>query len=309
MRNWSILTLGLNPAYQRILLFDNVIVGQVNRASERRVAIGGKGQHAALACNSLKPGCCACAQFLGGDTGATLAAKMDEMQIPQITVKVETPTRICTTLLSAATNEMTELIDPSSTIPAPAVAELRQQVLTSLSQVRGVALCGTYPPGVDGSFYADVINKKRSAFVVLDGYRGIETALATKGVDLLKVNAHEIRSLTGVRDIDAAAVRCREEYSLPWVALTDGADRASLYGPDGIFHYDIPDIGAASNPIGAGDTCTGITMLNITDGLDAATAFRWGLAAASASCLHLEGATFTKEDMKRIFDQIHVSQA
>lgn len=61
------------------------------------------------------------------------------------------------------------------------------------------------------------------------------------------------------------------------------------------------------NPLGAGDTCSGVFFLEFLDTQDAVTAFRYGLAAASASCLLIDCTShFSKSTMKIIFDQIKV---
>ncbi len=61
------------------------------------------------------------------------------------------------------------------------------------------------------------------------------------------------------------------------------------------------------NPLGAGDACSGVFLLEFLDTQDAATAYRYGLAAASASCILIDCTShFSKSTMKMIFDQIRV---
>ena len=61
------------------------------------------------------------------------------------------------------------------------------------------------------------------------------------------------------------------------------------------------------NPLGAGDTCSGIFFLEYLDTQDAITSFRYGLAAASASCLLIDCTShFSKSTMKIIYDEITV---
>ncbi|TPX33031.1 hypothetical protein SmJEL517_g04023 [Synchytrium microbalum] len=61
------------------------------------------------------------------------------------------------------------------------------------------------------------------------------------------------------------------------------------------------------NPLGAGDTCAGVFMIEYLESKDAAQAFKYGLAAASASCLAVDlTAHFDKKMMERIFEQITV---
>jgi fructose-1-phosphate kinase PfkB-like protein len=61
------------------------------------------------------------------------------------------------------------------------------------------------------------------------------------------------------------------------------------------------------NPLGAGDTCSGVFFLEFLDTQDAVTSFRYGLAAASASCILIDCTShFSKFTMKIVFDKIQV---
>ncbi|KAH9258792.1 hypothetical protein BSLG_001842 [Batrachochytrium salamandrivorans] len=59
------------------------------------------------------------------------------------------------------------------------------------------------------------------------------------------------------------------------------------------------------NPLGAGDTCSSIFVVEYLDTLDAADAFRHGLAAASASCLVVDYTSYFDMGVKTaIYDRI-----
>jgi len=59
----------------------------------------------------------------------------------------------------------------------------------------------------------------------------------------------------------------------------------------------LPCLAALQSPIGAGDACAGVFLRMLADGVPPADAFAHGLAAASASCEHLENARFDPEDV------------
>ena len=92
-----------------------------------------------------------------------------------------------------------------------------------------------------------------------------------------------------------------EAVSIPdYTTNVSGDD--SLLHPNSIKNY-VPMI----NPLGAGDTCSGVFFLEYLDTHDSITSFRYGLAAASASCILLDCTShFSKSTMKLIFDQIRV---
>src|SRR5687767_3090955 len=102
-----------------------------------------------------------------------------------------------------------------------------------LPTVNGVAICGTFPPGV-GDVYAKIASWKDKKFLLLlDSYRGsctsrsvpnpcigVEPALLSRNVDILKINLSEFKSLTGKDSAVEAANECFQKYGLSWIAIT-----------------------------------------------------------------------------------------
>ena len=145
-----VLVVGPNPAVQRVLRFDALELGGVNRASGLDQYVGGKGQGAALALQLWAPeeGPHAVAQFLGGESGRYVESALATAGLATITQQVAGPTRTCTTLLhDSGTN--TELIDPSDAVTEAEVAGLSARCAEAMRGYGVVALCGTQPPGAE----------------------------------------------------------------------------------------------------------------------------------------------------------------
>jgi len=295
-----ILAIGLNPVLQKSLVFERFQPGSVNRAAERYLTAGGKGIHYAMAANRIVPGCATVAHFLGGEAGRDVAARLAAAGTPELSIDCAGETRMCTTVLCRATGTMTELIEPSPMIAAAEAAAMREAIFARLAEFAGIGLCGTFPPGVGGDLYAEVTRRKGRAVVMLDGYKGVDETLATGAVDVLKINLDELRELTGETDMRVAADRCRETYGIGTLALTDGPARAFLVNSDGAWGLDLPRLETVVNPIGAGDTVGAVTLCRLLQGVPAVEAFADGLAAASASCMHIQGAQFELPDMERL---------
>lgn len=100
-RQYSLLSVGLNPSYQKSLQMSGLAVGEVNRASKLTVSVGGKGQHFALAANRLAAGSASVAHFLGrkGEEGRQLHQRLEEAGVHQQVQWHEGATRTCTTIL------------------------------------------------------------------------------------------------------------------------------------------------------------------------------------------------------------------
>jgi tagatose 6-phosphate kinase len=303
-----VLVVCLNPAWQKGLFFPRFTLGAVNRAERVCEAGGGKGVNAARALR-LAGVPVTVALFAGGQTGERLRADLAAAGCGVLCECGAAPTRTCTTVVDLDGGSVTELIEPSAPVAPTALAALRAKIMAALPGLAGVALCGSVPPGVPETFYGEVARAARAAgaLVVLDGVSGVGPALEA-GVDLLKINAAELRLLTGVDDLRAAAGRCRERYRLPWLGVTAGPEAAWLFGPEVAVRYELPHLHGVRSPIGAGDCATGI-LLGRSAGTDLGRellieTFAAALAAASASCLTDIPALFAPAEAARIRAQI-----
>jgi ribokinase len=106
---------------------------------------------------------------------------------------------------------------------------------------------------------------------------------------LLTPNAHELRALTGITDVERAARKLAAEYRARVVA-TLGADGAAIVGPDDgpVRRIPAPRV-TPRDTTGAGDAFNGALAWCRAQGLDLVEAVRIAVAAASASTEH-EGA-------------------
>lgn len=328
-----LLAVGLNPALQKTLVFERWERGRVNRAGEILTSVGGKGQQFSRAASQLIPGGVSLAQFLGGENGARLSRMIAAAGVNQLTVSVAGETRCCITVIDSDRGEATELVEPSPPIAPVEVAELsaRLREVLARGEFGGLALCGTYPPGVSADFYATLARHKGNALLLLDGYKGIEATLATGQIDILKVNADELRSLAsgggaaveadateGAAPLPAVARSVLAAYRLRWLAVTAGPRTAWLFeNPTGgagkgdpqcwrFFEFRLPVVDGVINPIGAGDTVGAIFLAQMAAGTPAENAFATGLAAGSASCRQLGGADFSMDDLRDILARIQI---
>lgn len=299
---------GPNSSLQVSLAFEQLEFGAVNRATSRREYVGGKGTHAAIAANTIRRGSSVLLHCLGAATGLQVEQILDELGVPQVICRIAGRTRICTTLLPAG-DEMTELVEPSPVLSGAESEVFLRESQGVLAGKRGVALCGTLPAGLPEDTYAQIAaGAPRDALVLLDGYKGVKPVLDTGRVDVLKVNASELRALSGEDALEQAAQVVRDRFGVGVIGVTDGPANAWLFGQDQVWRYEIPTIQAV-NPIGAGDTVTGVTLQYLVGGSDPQLAFCYGLAAATASCQSGLGAAFTLTEMEQIAQRIEVRAA
>ena len=280
----SILAIGLNPAWQKTMIFDGFQVGRVNRAVETIEMASGKGVNFAVAAAAADAECVV-AQFTGGDLGKRFQKDVAKRKIETINRIVEPRTRTCVTLVERGNPDVTELIEPSGAVSEDDVAWLLERVLAEIPKRSGVAICGTAPPGVPLSFLLKVAEtaEKHGVPLLLDAYKDIEPLLESGAVQVLKINRAETAALTGLDSMEKGAAEIAEKYSIPIVAVTDGPNPAFLKTDNstGFFH---PPKTVCVNPIGAGDVVSAVFFTGLLKGVPAETAFENALSAGSKSC-------------------------
>ena len=270
--NFLVHIAGMNPAHQKTMIFDGPVeYGGVNRARSASFSVGGKGQHVAIAASRMAQGSGCVAHFLGeeGIAGEYISRELGQRGVGQLAEWISgSTTRQATTVLDRKRGDMTELIDPSDTVPTESVTALCEKIMDHI-QARsseaggfGVALCGTFPPGVDEYVYAEIASRLEAGpFLLLDGFRGVDATLKTRRVDVLKINSDELTALSGIPDLDEAAAKVFELFLRPssCLAVTRGPEQALLYiGQEGgkpprKWVFDVPRLETeVANPIGAG---------------------------------------------------------
>mmetsp|Transcript_58956 Transcript_58956/g.140753 ORF Transcript_58956/g.140753 Transcript_58956/m.140753 type:complete len:420 (-) Transcript_58956:25-1284(-) len=338
----SLLVLGLNPSQQTIARLHALELGQVNRAKSSSMGVGGKGQNAAKAASLYiqhkasekdhQEYGVSVGQFLGGDTGAFVERHLTSLAIDQITGWVQPATRQTITLIDeqgsvgSKTCEVTELVMPSYPPEPEEVASLLEKLKKQARSQRGLLLMGTWPKGVDWTFYSDVAGAKaEGAYVLLDAFRpveDIEKILTAGHVDIYKVNAFELCTLMGEDNVKegsvssaqimAAASKALQKFpALRYLAITNGPDAAYCFARNGTaLEFTIPAV-TCINPIGAGDTFAGVftTALCISDSPDVGECMRDGLAASSAKVQSEgEGGVFDLDIFQQLIPTILVKE-
>lgn len=375
----SSIVVGLNGALQKRFVLPEatpLIPGDVHRAKEIQVGVGGKGQDVAIALSCLPyTGNVQLAQFVGkgpeGDVVFDLLEKRLGKEAMELTVRPRSSLRTCTTIV--ASDVSTELVEPSDPIEPEELAEL----MTKLgSETAAATLCimGSMPPGCPSTTYASIFDKVQTSktLTLIDSVVGLDELLKAigsstqKGSTILKVNASELCRLAKVEKsssesagIDPAELvdgvtSFLQNFSpyaaagLDGIAVTDGKHPAHFVavnrdmGECQIFKVDAPDLTSKGTlyPIGAGDTVAGGTLaawhsLASSDGSGSfndeaiqlalakneelvtsmsteplrpgvsnmVTAFAFGLACGSASCLEEENSIFDVKEALRLFQE------
>lgn len=252
--NADLLVLGLNPAWQRLFLLDELVPGRVHRLPCAQEFASGKGINFSRVFSRLGHAAHGL-QFAGGSNGARILQELEAADVEQSTVSIRGETRICTTYASAA-GESTELIEPSPVLHGEEGARFWAALQPLWDAFDRIVLCGTAPTGFDWTKLcsADI----RQKVVYLDAWTGVEPWLE-QGVELLKVNGEELGKLLGMDadpeclDVFALGKQAMARFALRNLVVTQGARRVLVFHQEMVYTLCPPRATPFVNAIGAGD--------------------------------------------------------
>jgi 1-phosphofructokinase family hexose kinase len=275
-----ILTAGLSPAWQRLLVFDRVQLGQVNRARAQQECASGKVLNAAMAVHQLG-GAVRTLAPAGGPTGESIRRALADRGLDARWIEVESPTRVCTTLLDDA--GATELVGECGPLSTAELESFRRAFAEAAAGADPVVLIGSLPPGTSATLYRELI-ERTGARVILDA-RGPELLEALgRRPFMVKPNRRELAQTLGRELPDdralAAAMGELIERGAEWAVVTQGAGPVWAASSKESWRLTPPRV-AALNPIGSGDCLAGAIACALAEGAGIPDALRLGVAAAA----------------------------
>ncbi len=331
-----ILAAGLSPAWQQIVLLDGLQIGEVNRAREVHWCASGKVVNVGLALNCLSvspplrkggPGGVA-GEFgvrnsecgIGGEaqtqvctlatvgslTGEAIRREFAETGIPARWIETESATRVCTTILDAATGQTTELVENALPITAAELSQFQQAYIDAARQADVVVLTGSFPGGVPATFYRDLLAATPGR-AVLDAQREPLLAALERRPFVVKPNREELGNTLGRRletdDQLHAAMRevCRRGAT--WVVVSQGKERVWIGSEQTIKSAQPPPVDVI-NPIGCGDCLAAGMAVALARGENVPEAVFYGMAAAAENARHLLPARLDPRSVAELRTQI-----
>lgn len=229
---WKVLVVCPNPALDVEWRVDGVREEEKNQIlSERRWA-GGKGVNVARWLGRLGVGCRVLLP-IGGETGATLRALLEEEGLACEMVPITGATRV-NVVMTTPEGRQWRFNQPGARLRLGEWRELEKRFVAGVGQCDLVVLSGSLPPGVRPDVYAGWIRRAGEAGVrVVTDCDGEALRCAVEaGPFLLKPNEAELsawwgRTLRGGSDVLEAA-RAMSARSGNWVLVSCGGKPAWL---------------------------------------------------------------------------------
>lgn len=284
-----ILSAGLTPAWQQILVFDSFHYGEVNRARDVVWCSSGKVFNAGIGVHHLGGPSLTLAP-VGGPNVPQIEAEFGSLGIPYRWIETRAATRICTTLLDRATGTITELVENGRPLTADELDAYLAAYAEQAATADVVVLIGSLPQGTPETFYRQLLQRTPCPAVLDFRGAGLLSVLDLKPY-VVKPNRDELAQTAG-RPLDddlslVAAMQTLNDDGAQWVVVTQGAAAVWVTSADAIYRLHPPAILDAVNPIASGDAMSAAIAWATRAGHGLLDAVRLSLAAAAQNVRQL----------------------
>jgi len=308
-----IVVAAFSPSLDTAYGVDELVLGRPHRPSLVRRVAGGKALNMARAASTLGAEVTA-VPVLGGRIGDLVAELLRADGIVATPVADGHDTRVCVSIGSDASGDLTEVYEHAVPVSDDAVDTVLRSLRAALAPGAWLSVSGGLPPGGRDDLVPRLADLARasSSRLALDTHgeplrRLLEVGTA---IDLLKINREEARAaLDAPADVALGALvdglRLRTHGA---VVVTDGT--AGCLGADhtGRWSAALPTT-AGHHPVGSGDSFLGalVAALDAGRSLDRALAAATGAGAANAEVPG--AAVFDARRAREIADLVRVVPA
>lgn len=301
-----IYTVTVNPSIDYIVQLQQLNLGAVNRMDYDNMLPGGKGINVSRILKELDQESVAWG-FLGGFTGDFVDQALQKTGLKTDFTKINGNTRINVKIKA---EKETEINGKGPQLTVEELANFEQK-FEQLTPEDTVIFAGSLLPGLDDSFYFDLIKLIRK--------KGAQFVIDTTGESLLKTlpehplvvkpNNHELAEMfhvkfNGMDDIVKYAKKLLE-MGAQYVLISMAGDGGLMVTKDKVYRSLAPK-GTVINSVGAGDSMLAGFTGTFAKTHDPLEAFRYGLASGSATAFSEDLAT--RSEIDEILSQIEITE-
>ena len=304
-----IYTITLNPALDRTVWINQILIDESNRIEHEQSYAGGKGIDVskvliALGVTNKALG------FVGGFAGEEVQGLLLNNGIPCDFTGISGETRTNVVVNNMSTGNQTVL---SAKGPEIKPYDLMQMIhkVEKLEEPDIVIISGSIPPGVHPEIYRRLIEiaKGKGARVILDTDGDAIKVSISSSPDAIKPNIHELSRLVDMEltetDEIVAAARSVRERGIGIVLVSMGA-RGILLVAEHEQYLAVPPKVKVENTIGAGDSAVAGFVYGLDKGKKPKDALVFAVAAGTATTLRPGTALCQKDDFLKLIPKIAV---
>ena len=305
-----ITTICLNPALDRTVTVDSLVLGQVNRIRSARTDVGGKGINVAVVARRLGQatrviGCA------GADGAGKVRTALDREQVVHHFMTVDGAVRTNTKVVSLDGSGVTELNEAGPQLSAEDLDRFFDLSIDCAADSRFFVLTGSLPPGCPVYTYRELIHTLKDVPCILD----VSGNALVSGVEarpfLIKPNHHELsatlcKELKTLSDIRHAASEFVDR-GVRHVIVSLGKDGAVYVGEEGAWYAPGIPVKVCST-VGAGDALVGGLVSGLMQYGSMREAFRCGVAAGTASAMTEGTQLINIENYKELLPRVQLQE-
>jgi len=185
-----ILVVSLNLSIDRTIHVDNLVAGEVHRATDTEFQVGGKGVNVARTLKVLgEP--FELIGLIGGQTGEDIDLRLEKEGINRSLVRVSGESRTNYIILSE--DAQTVINENGPRVEQKSTEEIVTLFSKRIADCQVAVLTGSVQPGIDPDIYRQLIQiaKKTGSMTVVDAVGQCLMAGLTAGPTMAKPNQHE----------------------------------------------------------------------------------------------------------------------
>lgn len=306
-----ITTVTLNPALDRMLSVDEIVMGEANRVKRLCDTAAGKGVDVTKVLRDLSAEV-TCTGFLGGAVSSVFIDCFTQIGAHNQFVRIEGITRTNLQIFDGQ-GRRTELLEQGPSVTAEEFCALMERVEKLARESSVVTICGSAPRGISLDDYRRLIRlvKGTGAITVVDASGALLRAALEEKPHLIKPNRYEMRELMGDPNADQAAIRAFSlrlvEKGVPYVLVSLGKEGAMLACKEGVYLSQAPDVPVKST-LGCGDTMVASMALSFEERCPPSEMLRRAVALSSANAMTFETAHIDPQEYRRLMERTTVSR-
>jgi len=309
-----ILTVTLNASLDEWVDIPSLRIGGLNRATDFRRYVGGKGVNVSRVVHELGERTMALS-FAGGQDGAIFRDGLRRLGVPHDLVTSAGTTRNNYKIHTRRPEALTEINTAGPRIAAPRLRELALRLRRRARSAQAVVLSGSVPPGAPASIYRRWIPwlKGAATRVVLDASgEALRHGLRARPW-LIKPNRQEAAECVGRalssrrRVVQAVCELLRRGPEL--VVLSMGREGALLGSAQtGAVWSAVPPSVRVTSAVGAGDALVAGFVVGWLRTRSLVEALRLGVACGAATALTPGTELCHRRDVRRLLGRVRVTR-
>ncbi|MDN4613537.1 PfkB family carbohydrate kinase [Leifsonia sp. F6_8S_P_1B] len=306
-----VVVVGPNPAMDRLEVVDELVPGQVHRASSVTVRAGGKSFIVSRTIRRRGVGV-SMYGFLGGPVGTLVADACVELGIDDRHTPIADSTRITPVIVERATGRSTVINEAGPQITPGEESAFRAAMLEAVAPGDLLVCTGSLPPSLAPALYAELAAHAAStgAYCVVDASGEPLRAALEVAPWAVKCNRSEFAAANGLGtapadDVIAERMLTQLDRGSSVVIVTMGGAAFLVAVAGACWRVTVPPTDVV-NATGSGDTFLGCFAAAIADGEGLETALRYGTAGGVLNAAQLEPGLQPGADLDGIAAQVRV---